>query len=567
MSLPRITKSFGTRDNNNNNNNIMSDLSKKVFRGIRQVSFATYEACTDKEGYLWLVKDGDKRNIYFGGQVYADINAEGDEKEIQKKIDEAFDSFVKQDLLHSFDENGKLQNELSFEVTGEEEKKPILHLKGKDGADVATVDMSQFVVDGMIQSVEYDKENHTLVITWNTDAGSKVTKIDLSNLIDIYTAGNGIEVSDKGVISIKLDEATQSYLVLSENGLKLENVDGSHIELGKAIKDDKEEEVASTEKVTDVLATIFSTLKDVEDSAISVVGDGKSINVTDDAEKATKKILSLKSEESTKETVDNGHIEVVNNSENGVYGQMYYMTNVESVSGNITNGKVSGDSVSIYNATVKDDVRLNIVAEDDVEIEDLTFSGDFPEKTSNAIASINGGSTVTIKDMTFDSTVTGYNALEIGLSATECPKYINIENCNFNGIMSNNAILIFGTTDNAVINIKNCYFKSVSNVLRLSNKLNAKNVVVNVTDCSVDQWDTNPLWEGFLICEDYTSKSVEKEKENNLFGNGKITVNFTNLTYKGEKVMSETPNRVTYVYNDKGGTVTDADYVPVVTFK
>ena len=545
----------------------MSDLSKKVFRGIRQVSLATYEACTDREGYLWLVKDGDKRNIYFGSQVYADIDTEGDEKEIQKKIDEAFDSFVKQDLLHSFNEDGTLKNEISFELTEEETGKPILHLKGKNETDVATLDMSKFVVDGMIESVTYDKEKHTLTITWNTAAGKQPITIDLSNLIDIYTAGNGIEVSDKGVISIKLAEGNQDYLVLDENGLKLVNVDGSHIELGKAIKDDKEEEIVSTSKVTDVLATIFSTIKDVKDSAISVVGDGKSINVVDDNSIPTKKVFSLKSEESTKETVDNGHIEVVNTSENGVYGQMYYMTNVESVSGDITNGSISGDSVSIYNATVKDNVRLNVVAEDDVEIENLTFSGDFPKATSNAIASINGGSSVTIKGVTYDSTVEGYNALEIGLSAAECPKYINIEDCNFEGTMSNNAILIFGTADNAVVNIKNCKFGTLSNVLRLSNKLNSNNVVVNVTDCSVQQWDTNPIWAGFLICEDYTSKSVEKEQENNLFGDGKITVNFTNLYYKDTKVTDEEKFRVTYVYNDYGQTITDKKYLPIVTFK
>ena len=545
----------------------MSDLSKKVFRGIRQVSLATYEACTDREGYLWLVKDGDKRNIYFGSQVYADIDTEGDEKEIQKKIDEAFDSFVKQDLLHSFNEDGTLKNEISFELTEEETGKPILHLKGKNGTDVATLDMSKFVVDGMIESVTYDKEKHTLTITWNTAAGKQPITIDLSNLIDIYTAGNGIEVSDKGVISIKLAEGNQDYLVLDENGLKLVNVDGSHIELGKAIKDDEEDEIASTSKVTDVLATIFSTIKDVKDSAISVVGDGKSINVVDDNSIPTKKVFSLKSEESTKETVDNGHIEVVNTSENGVYGQMYYMTNVESVSGDITNGSISGDSVSIYNATVKDNVRLNVVAEDDVEIESLTFSGDFPKTTSNAIASINGGSSVTIKGVTYDSTVTGYNALEIGLSAAECPKYINIEDCNFEGTMSNNAISIFGTANNAVINIKNCKFGTQSNVLRLSNKLNSNNVVVNVTDCSVKQWEeTQKDYAGFLLCQDYTSESDDKEKENNLFGNGKITVNFTNLYHKGVKVMDET-NQVTYVYYNKGGVIKDKEYLPIVTFK
>lgn len=545
----------------------MSDLSKKVFRGIRQVSLATYNACTDKEGYLWLVKDGDKRNVYFGNQVYADINTEGDEKIIKELINEAFNSFVDQDLLHSYDADGKLKNEIGFELTEEEEGKPILHLKGKDNADVATLDMSKFVVDGMIESVTYDKATHTLTITWNTAAGKQPIKIDLSNLIDIYTGGDGIDVSDDGVISIKLADGNQDYLVLDENGLKLVNVDASHIELGKEITDDKDTTVESNSKVTDVLQSIYTTIKEVEDAAISVEGDGKSINVVSDNSIPTKKIVSLKSEESTKETVDNGHIEVVNNSENGVFGQMYYMTNVESTSGEITDGKVSGESVSIYDATVSDNVRLKITATEDVEIENLTFSGDFPKSTSNAIATINGGSSVSITNMVFDETVTGYNALEIGLSATECPKYINISDCKFNGAMSNNAILIFGTADNAVINIKNCKFGTLSNVLRLSNKLNSKNVVVNVIDCSVEQWDTNPTWEGFLICEDYTSKSVEKEKENNLFGDGKITVNFTNLYHKGVKVMDETSGRVTYVYNDYSGLVTDEKYLPIVTFK
>lgn len=545
----------------------MGDLSKKIFRGIRQVSMTTYNAYADKEGYLWLVKDGNKRNIYFGSQLYANINAEGDEKQIQKLIDEALDSFVKQDLLHSYDENGNLQNEVKFELTEEEEGKPVLHLKGKDGADVATVDMSQFAIDGMIESVEYDKEIHTLIITWNTAAGKKPISIDLSNLIDIYTAGNGIEVSDNGEISIKLADGNQDFLVLDENGIKLQNVDGTHIELGTAIKNDKGEDIAANAKLTDVLSTIYETIKNVEDEAISVVGDGKSINVVDDNSIPTKKVVSLKSEEASNETVNDGHIEVVNNSENGVYGQMYYMTNLESTTGEITNGTVSGDCVSIYDATVKNNVRLKVTAEEDVEIDTITFSGEFPKSTSNAIASVNGGTTLVINNMTYDETVSGYNALEIGLSSDDKYKKIDITNCNFNGNLSNNAILIFGTDNDAVINIKNCHFGTLSNPLRLSNKFNAKNVTVNVIDCSVDQWDTNPIWEGFLICEDYTSLSVEKEQENNLFGDGKITINFTNLTHKGVKVTSQDEQRVIYVYNDFGGSVTDEKYLPIVTFK
>lgn len=545
----------------------MADLNKKLFRGIRQVSLSTFNACTDKEGFLWLVKDGQKRSLYFGNQQYADVDPDSSSEAIQQKIEQAISTLVEQDLLHSFDSDGKLKNEITLDIEKDESGNPILHFKGKDETDVATLDMSQFVVDGMVDDVIYDKDSHSLVITFNTDAGKQDITVDLSDLIDVYTSGDGINVAEDGKISLKISEDSQSFITVDENGLKLSNVDGSNIEIGKAILDNKGDEVAATEKVTDVLSSIFNTIKEIQGDAITVVGDNKSITVTADAETETKKVVALKVEESTKETIENGHLEVVGQSDNGVYAQMYYMSNVESTTGEITDGSISGESVSLYNATISNDVRLKVVATEDVEFDTVTFSGDFPKATSNAIASINGGSSVTLSNVTFDSTVTGYNAIEIGLSATELPKYINIKDCNFDCTFSNNAILIFGTADNAVVNIENCHFGTLSNCLRLSNKSNAKNVVVNVTNCSVDQWDTNPSWEGFLICEDYTSKSVEKEQENNLFGDGKITVNFTNLTHQGNKVTDETTQRVTYVYNDYGKLVTDEKYCPIVTFK
>lgn len=545
----------------------MADLNKKIFKGLRQVSLATFNTITDKESFLWLVKDGKKRSIYFGTQQYANVDPDNTSEAIQEKIDAAFNAFVEQDLLHSFDETGNLQNEISFEVSKDKESKTYLYLKGKDKTNVASVDMSQFVVDGMVDNVIYDKASHSLIITFNTDAGKQEIKVDLSDLIDVYVAGNGIDVAKDGTISLKIAEGTQPFLTVNENGLKLTNVDGSHIELGKNIIDNKGNEVPSATKVTDVFASVFETIKEIQNDAITVEGDNKSINVATDTENKTKKIVSLKTENVTTDTINNGHIEIVGSSDNGVFAQMYYMTNVESITGDITEGNINGDSISLYNATISNNVRLKVTATEDVEIDTVTFSGDFPKSTSNAVASINGGTSITLNNIVFDNTVTGYNAIEIGLSATELPKYINITDCNFDCTFSNNAILIFGTTDNAVINIEKCHFGNVSNCLRLSNKSNAKNVVVNVTNCSVDQWDTNPSWEGFLICEDYTSKSVEKEQENNLFGDGKITVNFTNLTHKGEKIISEETQRVTYVYNDYGLLVTDEKYCPNVTFK
>lgn len=238
------------------------------------------------------------------------------------------------------------------------------------------------------------------------------------------------------------------------------------------------------------------------------------------------------------------------------------------LNGNATSTlSVTGKSVTLSNANVSNDARVKINA-GDVEIKGTEFSGEFAKSTSNAVVSLNSAEYVSIKDVTFDATSSAYNAIEIGLNSavSTLPKSVLIENCKFEGALSNNAILVFATQDNAVININNCAFENVSNVLRLSNRTNAKNITVNVTNCTVNKWDKNPDYAGFLICEDYTSTTAASAEENNLFGDGKITVNFINLVGPNGKVTapsdmstvcgSRDANQLVYVYRDKSGLVT-----------
>ena len=90
-----------------------------------------------------------------------------------------------------------------------------LILKDQYGEEIAAIDASDFLVDGMLDSVSYKtvekeveggkKETVTtdiLVLTWNTDAGKEEFEIDLGKYIDVYTAGNGISITDH-VISVK----------------------------------------------------------------------------------------------------------------------------------------------------------------------------------------------------------------------------------------------------------------------------------------------------------------------------------------------------------------------------
>ncbi len=109
------------------------------------------------------------------------------------------------------DETGMLSSTLGVKIekplSGANSGKTLIVLTGIDGAEVASVDASQFVVDGMVDSVawkkdkETQKETNTLVVTWNTAAGKTATEIDFAKFIDNYVGGNGISV-DGGTISV-----------------------------------------------------------------------------------------------------------------------------------------------------------------------------------------------------------------------------------------------------------------------------------------------------------------------------------------------------------------------------
>ena len=156
----------------------------------------------------------------------------------------------------------------------------------------------------------------------------------------------------------------------------------------------------------------------------------------------------------------------------------------------------------------------------------------------------------------------GYNCIEIGLNANVAPcRSVTIEDCNFDGTLTNNAILVFATQDNTVINIKRCHFKALSNLLRLSNRTNATGVVVNIEDCVVDDYEKNLQWRGLFLFENYTDKTVEEVEANNRFGGGKITINIKNLVCEGKKFTATKLAEVTNTAQDDQMFIWCQDYI------
>ena len=76
-------------------------------------------------------------------------------------------------------------------------KKFIVLTDGGDNTFGEKIDTSDFIKDGMLQDAKYNSDNHILTLTFNTDSGKEAIPVDLSGLVDVYTADD-IEIELQG---------------------------------------------------------------------------------------------------------------------------------------------------------------------------------------------------------------------------------------------------------------------------------------------------------------------------------------------------------------------------------
>lgn len=127
-----------------------------------------------------------------------------------------------------------------------------LSLQNSNG-DISTIDVSAFVKDGMISGQALYKATaatgtvtinetayslsgltagHTyIVLVWNTDAGKDPMTIDVTTLIDVYTAGNGLKL-ENNQFSVVIDPDSEKFadtsstpiLTVSSKGIKIAGI-------------------------------------------------------------------------------------------------------------------------------------------------------------------------------------------------------------------------------------------------------------------------------------------------------------------------------------------------------
>ena len=98
-----------------------------------------------------------------------------------------------------------------------------IRLLGIGDAKIAEIDATDFIKDGMVDNVQFDPTSKVLTITFNTISGKEAIPVNLSSLVDTYTAGNGIAIAGN-VISVKRDTNSEGFLSVGTAGVKLSGV-------------------------------------------------------------------------------------------------------------------------------------------------------------------------------------------------------------------------------------------------------------------------------------------------------------------------------------------------------
>lgn len=236
------------------------------------------------------------------------------------------------DAAEGYNTLGKLEDQIQA-VEGAAKSYSIVELTENLGANVAKAYQLQETVgdnstkvgsvieiykDSSLKSFELVEQELQFTYTL-ADGTDKVVKVDVSKFLAESEFANGLQVSTDGVVSVKIDAASEGFLTVGEGGVKLSGVQdaiNSAInglnytlteEAGKAIVGvsqangkiaakygdiaashvtvSKIEGVEAT-TVQDVLAELEGEIKTVSDAAISVAaGDG--ISVTGEGTKKT----------------------------------------------------------------------------------------------------------------------------------------------------------------------------------------------------------------------------------------------------------------------------------------
>lgn len=373
----------------------------------------------------------------------------------------------------------------------------------------------------------------------------KPVYINTKDLVDYYTAGNGINIDNThNTIALKLDASGEPFLTVGVNGLKL---DGVQVAIDKAVNDaklDGSDGISIASNKVKAVAAKFSA--NALKNPITVNEDGiKFASLLDCGF-----FDDITAVVSTAEEINS----IKNPSETDVF------INGDSALNALT-AKKTFKNIEISNVDANNQIYL--YATDNIVVDGMEVTGDKGSTNGYVLYSAKD---IEISNLSIANGSTAYNVFE-GDQTNQNLKVLNASNVMVdNPSLTHNVFNVYKPQNDAVISIKDSRFNLTvdnSNVLRISNTANATGVTVNFENIewnyenglSFNDW----RWAGLIIYQPY---STDSGLSGDLTAMKTWKFNFKNCKYNGVKVNANNfgqRNQVFYLYCvGTSGSVKDA---------
>lgn len=99
-----------------------------------------------------------------------------------------------------------------------------LRLIGNAQGDRTVLSEIDLPLEQILNSTDFDPETHILTLVFNTTKGLQKVDVDLSDLADTYTAGQGLSLSSSGEFSVKKSAGSESFLTVDSSGIAVTGI-------------------------------------------------------------------------------------------------------------------------------------------------------------------------------------------------------------------------------------------------------------------------------------------------------------------------------------------------------
>lgn len=369
--------------------------------------------------------------------------------------------------------------------------------------------------------------------------------INTKDLVDYYTAGNGIDIDNThNTISIKYNAHSEEFLVVDEDGIRVEGVQAAINDAVKGAELEGSDGISIASNKVKAVAAGYSA--PAVKNPISVDKDGiKFASMLDCGFFDDETVVANSAEDVTAITSPQD-ADVFINSDEAL---------------NALAAKKKFKNLEIANVEAAQ--QVNLAAVESITLDDVEVTGD--KGSSNGYFLVDAPK-VEVSNITVADGSKAYNVFEEVGGGTDSFSASNVKVDDV--ALKHNVFNIYRPNNDAVINISDVNLNlnvNNSNALRLANYKNATGVTVNFENVAWTYENTPNKdaadwgWAGLII---YQPATTDVALSGDLSKVQTWTFNFKNCKYNGVKVDANNfgeHNQVFYLYNvGNDGSIKDA---------